>query len=95
MMPRASPLCSVPLALSGLPALPCQGGILCPYPPLAAALCIQPRRLSPSQSTQGNIPLPGTHAPHSTFRERMLSKPHSMMFGQAEVNSILLPWKFS
>lgn len=25
----------------------------------------------------------------------MLSKPHSMMFGQAEVNSILLPWKFS
>lgn len=37
----------------------------------------------------------GTHAPHSTFRERMLSKPHSMMFGQAEVNSILLPWKFS
>lgn len=38
---------------------------------------------------------PGTHAPHSTFRERMLSKPHSMMFGQAEVNSILLPWKLS
>lgn len=25
----------------------------------------------------------------------MLSKPHSMMLGQAEVNSILLPWKFS
>lgn len=38
---------------------------------------------------------PGTYAPHSTFSERMLSKPHSMMFGQAEVNSILLPWKFS
>lgn len=36
-----------------------------------------------------------TYAPHSTFRERMLSTPHSMMFWQAEVNSRRFPWKFS
>lgn len=93
----------------GCAALPCQVGISHAWLPLAVVLgssqaeqgqlvplhawapLSQPARL-------GKHPLHcqlGTHAPHSTFRERMLSKPHSMMFGQAEVNSILLPWKFS
>lgn len=36
-----------------------------------------------------------TYAPHSTFRERMFSIPHSMMFWQLAVNSIRLPWKCS
>lgn len=38
---------------------------------------------------------PVTYAPHSTFRERMFSIPHSMMFWQLAVNSIRLPWKCS
>lgn len=60
--------------------------------------CLHLGTLHPTSLPLGKAfmpPEPGTHAPHSTFRERMLSKPHSMMFGQAEVNSILLPWKFS
>lgn len=60
--------------------------------------CLHLGTLHPTSPTLGKAfipPEPGTHAPHSTFRERMLSNPHSMMFGQAEVNSILLPWKFS
>lgn len=107
-MPKVLPPCSVPLSVSAL-LYPARLGSSHAWLPLAVVLgssqaergqlvplhawapLSQPARL-------GKHPLHcqlGTHAPHSTFRERMLSKPHSMMFGQAEVNSILLPWKFS
>lgn len=79
----ASPGCSAWLQLSGV-RLAGPARAQAPLAPPAPHLGKHPRH--------GQL---GTHAPHSTFRERMLSKPHSMMFGQAEVNSILLPWKFS
>lgn len=78
-----------------------QSWLLCPdrtgwLPPAEQSKGSCPHSV-PGQPSRAGEPPAGscTHAPHSTFRERMLSKPHSMMLGQAEVNSILLPWKFS
>lgn len=110
MMPKVLPLSSGPLSVSVLPGAGCstRAGWDPLMPGFPWLWCLAPDKQNgdswshsvlghPSPSL-GKHPLHwqlGTHAPHSTFRERMLSKPHSMMFGQAEVNSILLPWKFS
>lgn len=108
MMPKVLPLTSGPLSVSVLPGAGCStlAGWHLPLPGFPWLWCLAPAEQSRDSwsvplsqpGCLGKRPLRwqlGTHAPHSTFRERMLSKPHSIMFGQAEVNSILLPWKFS
>lgn len=106
MMPKALPPSSGPVSVLLLPRAGCSAlagwDYSClPSPSRAeqgqpAPLHDQAPLALPARLGKHPHPWPlATHAPHSTFRERMLSKPHSMMFGQAEVNSILLPWKFS
>lgn len=72
--------------------LPTEAGVLVAHPAAADRKDGQEARQEKRKSQRRNWV---TYAPHSTFRERMFSIPHSMMFWQLAVNSMRLPWKCS